>query len=410
MKNLKSILIVGSFIGLLATGCSNDDDTPNPDPNPGNGTKEKYVIEGSAITGGTSGTSYILTADDISTGSISITGNGIELQDITSAIFQNNTLFSMVYGLTGQGPVTAYKLDAEGKIAKGATVNIPTANVFGKIDNDAVITCAVPRYVTSPMANFTVIDAENPQIKSTASLNSISLRGDTGEMASFTGLFKVDDKIFAPYMSIKGTDVDPFGSDYLDSTWVAVLSYPNLSLEKIIKDDRTSYIGAYFGMYGLDQVDNGDVYTFSTAVEGSTKHSAALKIKNGTTEFDQSYFFDIEATSGGHKLARISYVSGNLFLAEMYTDVATSSGQVKLAIIDVVNKTVEWIVDSPTYNLGMLNTPTYVEEDGKSVVIPISEVPNTFNLYIVDVTTKSIRKGAEVNGIAIVSGISKLTY
>lgn len=411
MNKFRSVLIAGSFIGLLATGCSKDDDGPNPGTEPETHTESKYVIEGSSLSGGLSGPSYILTADDISSGTINITGNGVELHEITSAIFQNNTLFSLVYGLTAQGPITTYKLDADGKLAKGVTLNVPTANVFGRIDDDAIITCAVPRELSSPMANFTVIDAVNPQIKKTASLNAITLREGTGEMASFNALTKVGDKIFAPYMSIGGTGgTGGYGSKYLDSTWIAVLSYPELAVEKIIKDNRTSYIGAYFGMFGVDQLDNGDVYTFSTAPTGSTKPSAVLKIKNGTTEFDKSYFFNLEAASGGHKLVRSSHISGNLFLAEMYDEVGKASGKVRLAIVDVVNATFEWVSGSPTYSAGMLNTPTYVEDDGKSVVVPISETPNNFTLYIVDATSKSAKKGAEIKGMAIFSAISKLTY
>lgn len=409
MTKSKLMLIAGGFLAILATGCSKDDNN-NQGPEPGTGTKEKYVIEASAI-GGQMGPTYILTTDDISSGTISLTGNGVELPDITSAIFQNNTLFSLVYGLSGQGPVTTYKLGPDGNLVKGATVNLPTANVFGKIDNDAVITCAVPRELSSPMANFTILDAVNPQIKSTASLNAITLREGTGEMASFNALTKVGNKVFAPYMSIGGTGgTGGYGSKYLDSTWIAVLKYPELTLEKIIKDNRTSYIGAYFGMFGVDQLDNGDVYTFSPAPTGSTKHSAVLKIKNGTTEFDKSYFFDLENASGGHKLARSSHITGNLFLAEMYDETGKASGKVKLAIVDVVHAKLDWVSGSPAYSPGILNTPTYVEKDGKSVVVPISETLNNFNLYIIDVNAKSAKKGAEIKGIGIFSAISKLTY
>lgn len=409
MTKSKLVLIVGIFLSILATGCSDDDDnSPNPDPTVEK--KEKYVIEVSAL-GGMMGPSYILTADSITGGTISLTGNGVELPEITSALFQNNTLFSLVYGISGQGPVTTYKLGADGNLVQGGTINLPTANVFGKIDDDAVITCAVPRELSSPMANFTILDAENPQIRSTASLNAITLREGTGEMASFNALTKVGNKIFAPYMSIGGTGgTGGYNSQYLDSTWIAVLKYPELTLEKIIKDNRTSYIGAYFGMFGVDQVDNGDVYTFSPVPTGSTKHSAVLKIKNGTTEFDQSYFFDLENASGGHKLARSSHITGNLFLAEMYDEIGKASGKVKLAIVDVVNEKLDWVTDSPIYTPGILNTPTYVEKDKKSVVVPISETLNNFNLYIVDVNFKTAKRGAEIKGIGIFSAISKLSY
>lgn len=405
MNKFKIILMTGSLLGLLVTGCSKDNDTPDPD----NGTNEKYVISTLAITG-SSGTGYIFTADDISTGTISTTGNGYDTESLSTGIFLNNKLFSLAYGGTSQGPITVYTLDANGNLVKGATVNAPSANVTGIMNDDELIIGFVPRIISTPMAEFSIIDAVNPQIKSTASLNIIDMRGSTGEMAHFTGLFQVGNKVYAPFMSIKGIDGDNFGSDYLDNSWVAVLSYPSLALEKIIEDDRASYIGSYAGGYGLQQMDNGDVYTFSTGVDGSTKPSAALRIKSGTTEFDQSYIFDIETASGGLKLARALHVSGNIFLAEMYTAAGITAGLANLAVIDVVNKTFDWVENGSTYILGYLNTPIYVENDGASVVIPMMDLTGVFSLYSVDIASRTAVKGVEISGVTMITAISKLTY
>src|SRR5690606_9145237 len=105
-------------------------------------------------------------------------------------------------------------------------------------------------------------------------------------------------------------------TEYPDQAWIAVYSYPNMELEKVIQDDRTSFIGRYF-TNGLGVVENGDVYAFSSStaqglvpdvVNGkdtvkrvitTTKPSAITRIKNGTDAFD-TYYLNFETASGGN--------------------------------------------------------------------------------------------------------------
>ena len=76
-------------------------------------------------------------------------------------------------------------------------------------------------------------------------------------------------------------------------------------LDKIIYDERTSPIGVNGHSTGIEQTENGDIYSFSTSALSAgftlaTKPSGILRIKNGETEFDQDYFFNVEeATNGG---------------------------------------------------------------------------------------------------------------
>lgn len=405
MNRSNSILLSAAIAAGILTGCKKD---KNSAPPPVSGSHEKYVISATALTG-LSGSSYVLTTDDVSGGSISTTGNGVET-DISDGLFQNNTMFSFGYNPSGQSPVTPFKLGSDGKVVKGTPINNTTANIFGTVNSDVIVTAAVPRLITSPTATFSVLDAVNPKIKSTASVNLVNLVSGTGEMAYFTGLFQVGDKIFAPFMSIKGVDGDNFGTKYLDNNWIAEFSYPSMTLDKVIKDNRTGYTGEYFGRYGLSVTDNGNIYVFSTAVQGSTKHSGALLIKKGTTDFDQSYFFDLEAASGGSKIARMTYVSGSTFLAEFYVDPGKSTGKVKLAVIDVDKKTFAWVSNSPVYNQAYLTTAFYVEKDKNTVDLPVLGDTGVMNIYQVNITGKSATKGLEVKGIQMITAMSKITY
>jgi len=404
MNRFNILLLAGLFLGLTMTGCSKDDDNNAPDPEPAGNSR--YVLAVPTTAGGA--TTYLLTANDLSTGSITTTGSGTETDDY-SFIVQNNTLFGLVYGFSNQGPVTAFNLNTSGNIVQGTTLNIPTAHATATVNDDDILFANIPRDINSPTATFTIVNAINPQITSTGSIDLTTV-ANNGELAYFTHLVQIGDKIYAPFMSIKGVTGNTFGSDYLDNTWIAVFSYPSMTLEKVFQDNRTSYIGSYYGLSGLNKIESGEVYAFSTAVTGSTKHSAGLRINTNAEEFDQSYFFDIETASGGYKYARSTYVGGTRFLAEMYAEAGASTGTVKLAILDVAAKTVTWVANSPTYTLSLFYTATYVESDKNTVNIPIKDASGEVAIYRVNSSNATIAKGLVVNGAADVYAINKLTY
>src|SRR5690606_33650823 len=163
-----------------------------------------------------------------------------------------------------------------------------TVQAFAAVDED-ILMMRVPRS-GDENASWYRVNTESVEIVDEGQINIVDLAGN-GERAHFTWLTQVGDKVFAPYMSIKGCCDDTFGTQFADSSWIAVFSYPEMELEKVIKDDRTSYIGRYFTS-GLAVDETGDTYAFSAvaatnSAEFTRKNpSAILRINNGTTEFD----------------------------------------------------------------------------------------------------------------------------
>ncbi|GAF04678.1 DUF4374 domain-containing protein [Saccharicrinis fermentans] len=97
---------------------------------------------------------------------------------------------------------------------------------------------------------------------------------------------------------------------------------------KEIVDDRGSYTGAWACGYGSSFMildDNNDIYMLCHNMWGmyesiSGLPACALRIKDGETEFDDSYYFDMEAASGGayHAVMGFEYAGGTkLFAASM---------------------------------------------------------------------------------------------
>lgn len=408
MKKSTTLALL-SALAFSAFSCSSDSENSGSTGGGSDTGKTKYII--TATTGAAGIADYLLTADDVSTGTITTTGNGLE-QDGTYRYYitAQNNFFSLLYGQGNPGAVTTYNLNSEGKLVKKSDFQAETVHVFAAVNKD-ILTIKVPRSGAS-IASMYKIDAEKSLITGEAQQDTKVL-AKNGERAFFTWATQVGDKVYMPYMSIKGDGVDNFGTVNPDSTWVAVYNYPELKLEKVIKDNRTSYLGAYF-TNGLFQDENGDAYGFSgaiatsNAVLTSTKPSAVVKIKKGTTEFDKTYFFNVQEKSGGYKISSSSYISKGKFLLLMYGNVGKNNGAVKMAIADVYNQTFTWVTNGPAVLTSVTSRYNISSEDGSSAIVGIN-TPDGNWIYYINGTTAVATKGMKVEGGQI-TAIQKLKY
>ncbi|WP_254560630.1 DUF4374 domain-containing protein [Dyadobacter diqingensis] len=403
-----SVLLAMFAAGMLWMASCSSDDEKGTEPTPEPKEKSKYVFVAYSVGSSGETAPYIVTADSVSGGTLTTSGGGVET-DAYSFISQNNTLYAMVYG--GQGPITPYKLDAKGAVSQvGNTVNAVTAGIYGTVNADAFVGAQISRSKSDPTATFFKFDAKNNILagKSTVDLSKIT---GHDEMATFSGVFQVDSKLYAPYYATPGESGKT--TKYLDSTWIAVFSYPAMEFQKVIRDGRTGTIGSWFGMQGVKQIENGDVYAWSSAT-GSKNPSAILRIKKGEEQFDQSYFFNVEQKTG-LKINRGDYVANGKFLMSIFTagNVSTngiSGGRVKLAIVDVNNQTVTWVDGVPEHATLAYKNKTYYEGDGKTIQYVLKSDDGKFAVYTIDASTAKGKKGLVFDSISDVTTITKLTY
>jgi hypothetical protein len=410
MKTRKLLTSVLCALGIFTiTSCDDENDKDIK-------TGAPYIIVATPDGSMGEGADYVLQSESLSEGTITTKGAGIEQDGYRYYAFNNNKVFSLLYGQGNPGDVTVYNLNQEGTLQHVATVNTPTVQVFGKYNKELIL-------IKSPRSgdeNATIlrINTDDPQIADIKYINVVDLAGN-GERAHFTGVFQVGNKLYAPYYCIKGVTDQIFHSDFSDSTWIAVLSYPGLELERVIKDNRTSYIGYYFAQCGLQQVENGDVYAFSSATLGgdgvvpSTKPSAAIRIKSGETEFDQSYFFNIQEKSDGYHLYDARYVGNNKFFLRMYAEKNSTVGwgdDCRFAIADVVNQSFTWVTGMPEPSeLAHVGRLPYISEDGKTIAWGITTKQDKPHVYTVEIATAKATKGLKVEAGSI-TALGKLAY
>ena len=100
-------LMCAGTIGVLSS-CSEENDGPTP---PGSDAETAYVIAAQD-----DGTSYLITAPSLDSGTATVRGTGTEVLGGTYWVFKNqNYVFALVYNKCGAGTGASYYLNAAGK-------------------------------------------------------------------------------------------------------------------------------------------------------------------------------------------------------------------------------------------------------------------------------------------------------
>lgn len=397
--NHSFVLLLAIALGLVA--CKENVVTPAP---------TQSGITYTFKTTGTAETEFILTSEDIMQGELSAVGAGLEQTGWRFYYPVGKTLFASGYSDDNQ--CAAFSVNASGALEKkGEFIFDNALEMFGSADNDeTLLAMEIPRAGFQNRRLY-FIDANTVGVKKI--VGTKIYENTTDSLIAWPTALKVrGDKLFVPFQKL---DVHGnFSTPQPDSALIAVYPYPNVTgvPEKIITDPRTCNIGTNGATTGLIEADNGDLYSFScgavmagfTAI--SSKPSGILKIPAGSTDFDASYFFDIEAATGGGKLFWFDYVGNNKALARILTaDIVTAPWGAygrdhfnqKLVILDLANKTVTDVANVPLH-AKRYTSPLLVEE-GK-VYVSIETATDAY-VYQVDIAGATATKGAKINGKTI---------
>jgi hypothetical protein len=407
-------------VGMFAASCDKNDDNSVAE-----GSKGSFVIVATS-----SEASYLLQAEDLKSGEITIENNGLETDNGTEWEFNSNKyLYRLQYNQGNAGTSSSYVLNSAGQIEERSIAleirsRFTTHGSYGKY----IVTAAAVATDTKDAAGnaaqgvtFTCIDAE-AQTLATKTIIAENFLGN-GEYVTFSGIADVNGKLFtavcpigvSAYGAANGAGEVRTTTAYPDSVWIAVFDNTNFTSPRIIRDNRLSYAttrfrSQYYTNLAVD--DRQNLYVFSCAYESTTtKPSGVLRINSGTETFDPNFFFDIETASGGYKMCKPYYVTGDYFLLQMYTapgaPVSTSSAPaaLRLAIFDAANKTFRWVTGLPAVeSIGSLGKKTTT--DNGIIYIPVVETENGAQpaIYAINPVTATATKGTVVTctGIAAV--------
>ncbi|WP_333575929.1 DUF4374 domain-containing protein [Sphingobacterium sp.] len=400
-KSLFSLLAAAILFG----SCSKSESSGGESTNGGS----KYIVAVTPIAS-TGVADYLVTANSLDEGTVSILGNGIE-QDGTYRYYltTNNKFFSFLYGQGNPGAVTAYNL-SDGKLKKLTNFQSETVAAFAAVKEDVLMT-KMSRNLATPTHTWYRVNTNSLSIVGEGSLNALEL-ANNGEIGYFSWLTQVGNKVYAPFFCIENSS---FTTKYPNKAWVAVFSYPDMKLEKVFTDERTSYIGQYF-TNGLGTVENGDIYAFSAANAkklisstptvvteiSTTNPSAILRIPSGTTEFDKNYFFNVAEISGGYNIVNWTYVGGNNFIvsSKKKQSDGTYSAATTIAAVNVVDKTFKIVSGLPKAEevKSFTQRNNYSKKDGKTGYIGVNLTSGESYVYKIDASAATATKGLKVEG------------
>lgn len=395
---------------IVLTACSKSENTAPVEPKPTDSTGTntgKYIVTVTPIAS-TGVADYLVTSNSLDEGKVSIIGNGLE-QDGTYRYYltTNNKFFSFLYGQGNPGAVTAYNL-TDGKLKKLTNFQTETVQAFAAVNED-VLLMKISRNISAPTSYWYKVNTNSLTITGEGAINTKEVLNN-GELAFFSWLTQVGNKIYAPIFSIKGAAPSAFATDYPNSAWIAVFSYPEMKLEKVFKDDRSSYIGQYF-TNGLGTVNNGDIYAFSAAnaTDGkkitTTNPSAVLRIPAGTTEFDKNYFFNVSQVSGGYNIVNWTHVGGNNFIvsSKKKQSDGSYSAETTIAAVNVVDKSFKVVsgMPKPEDVKSFTQRNNYSTKDGKTGYIGVNLKSGESYVYKIDAATATATRGLKVEGGSI---------
>jgi hypothetical protein len=224
---------------------------------------------------------------------------------------------SAVYIATFGKPATLrkYNFDEAGKPKQSGSIAVPGLNTFGAVE----FLSATEAYAASNgfggIPKMVKFNPSTMEILGYIDLSSLQLPGATE--IYYLGLVERDNYLFmgVNYQNASFENLE-------DAVFVAVINRSTSTVEKLIKDTRTNMMwnggtSSSFSPTCLVKDAVGDIYVNGYASNG--KPSGILKISKGTTEFDPSYFFDLDAATGGHCLGVFYFDNNNVFTVK-YSD------------------------------------------------------------------------------------------
>lgn len=406
MITIKKSLYLLTVLSTLMISCSDDDSPSTETPETDSGIT--MVLK---ATGGDE-PEYVVSSTNIMEGTISAVGNGFESLDWNFVYNVDDTGF--VLGYTNF-EAQVYQENEGGEVEEVAKFILETPlEVFGNVDDEVMLAIDAPRDGSHTTRKLYSIDAETGYITSITDLSIYDLdTGTPGEGLSAwpSALEVVGDKLFISYYLVD--DLGYYSTPDPDKAYVAIYSYPNVESApiKIIEDDRTSNIGVNGTTTGLIQADNGNLYSYSCGTEmggfspKATKPSGILRINSGSTDFDESYFFNIEEAYNGGSIFWFDYVGNNKAIARILTSDEGGAWAAfgrdvfnqKLVIIDLENQTITDVENVPLHAKRYTSPVNVI--DGK-VYVSIETATDAY-VYQVDIDTAVGTKGAKIEGKTI---------
>lgn len=461
-KNFSGLFAI-ALTSVVMASCGNGS-SQNDEPQLPTEKKSAYVIASSVTASGNT-TNVLLTTESLDEGVVSPINNGLINDGASQWVFYDNKyLYGLTYNDGNAGTTRSYILNNQGEVearSSGYAVRRFTTNgIYG----DYIMTSSTgdgptewndENEYTPKSFLLSYLHAENETFTTNDTRNEIYLSENflgNGEYVTFAGILESGGKLYSAAIPMGlsqygtkaecGKFVKPGNEDlvkteaggqnsgaykkdelqwtqYPDECWVAIFDDEFLNGKKLIKTDKISYAcGRQKSQYyqTIWETDNGDIYVFSPSYaktmadprQQTTLDAGVVRIKKGTEQFDDSYYYNIEAQSGGRSFLRTWYIAGNYFLMLMYDRPLIETGFVanQLAVFDVSTGKLTAVEGLPTPEMisGFGYAP-YCENGYAYIAVTTTEGYPA--IYKIDPATAIAKRGVEIQ-VTQITGVGRL--
>ena len=409
MKTTNLFYYAMALLAMFAfTSCDDDDDDDNNNVG-GETVTNQYVVAASSGEN-----NYLVTGSELATTTTydATSGNAYQaLGDRFWTFVGDKVLYGFIYNQTDPGTTASYVLDSDGQLTMRNELSLAVSiHTRGEVNGNLVLAYS-DRLRDTTVAQYGYFYDLDPETDA-STLHTVITDDllEEGEAGYFTDIAEYEGYMIAGARSISSAG---FTSEYLNNTYVVVFN-ADFTVKKVIKDaGRTGFVAGMKysqGKSGLEVVDNGDLYVFSSGqtnyvvADSITIPSGILKINKGEFEFDTDYFYDITEASGGFNLFRTYYVGGTTFVLKMYPGKNSKAtfgiDADRFAVVDVAAKTFSWVSNFPVASGAdddpfLVGTP-FVDMANAQVVVPVTTSEDKHFIYTIDPTSATASKTSEV--------------
>lgn len=384
-----------AVLAATALSCSDDDSNNNSDEGPYSALLCVGAWPNTAY--------YIANFKSLTEGEISLVGNGAELTGKVYAqdVIQRNGFY--YHANAGTGKLGKYHVDNGALVTDveivltsvdwSATswVDDNTLAIFGTKDDEV---------------RYAIVNVSTMEITKEGTLGVTALpEGFAQYMVSFAE-YRAN-KFFVGFTMISGWENYPVMETY-GSTLVSVVSYPAMTVDATLEDERSSTPGGpnvYAPTVFTDE--NNDIYFITDPVYAYDMESPSVvyRIKSGETTFDSEYFYNLSEDTEGGMGAAFWYIGDGKAIVRTRVAGESIDAEHSFSLINVHDGSFIKKLDLPA-DLGERMVQAVIVENGKAY-IAVNGAEHDY-IWEYDPATDELTEGAEfVGGVDYILRIEK---
>ncbi|MDR7130924.1 hypothetical protein J2X69_003283 [Algoriphagus sp. 4150] len=400
MKKHSFLFLTFAFISLLTFTACDDNEDSNPIPS----DDEYNFFVALSLPGIDSYPFHLLKG--VETGSASITG----AQEIPGIPYNVPiTSHDGYVFLNSDDKLSKYEVGENGiLIDRGSLPNLGISGgpVYEFISDSRMLISSGPRATSDGVFQYQIINTESMTQVSTG---SITLPTDSNSKSIPSAYILKEGKIYVPYIHSDEKYVA------YNEAPVAIFNASDLTYEKTIYTDKTASL-AYSVVSSHGFSENGDLYITSCNSDywgaNESLPSGIVRINAGSSDFDDSYFFNLTEALDGNHTGGMLYVGNNKAIVQVFrSDLITAYGDYQGGFV------IEYhLVDLLTKSTSKLDIPLSryprramaLTAGGKAVIMANTQTDgNAFHIY--DPASNSTSKGLTYEGAEFMSAFFPIT-